>query len=629
MQTNPPADLPAEHGFRYFPGFYRHLPDTMKRIPFRGVFKSVCDNLVPSRLNLIVSPTRDPVPMMPKVTFSREEIEVAARLLPGFMDVGLTEDDIKFYFGKLWMVLSSSRERRLAEFENQSWWDFSDAANRSQQYRDYFVIGATRNLVAARAEEANARTIAEISLQLWASLLWHVERPGDRVLNGPTQEVWIDPWKKYLESMGVDFQLCHRLHSIVVRDGQIQEVIFDDTGNKDELTPEQQVDLKTIRARLYSEVFAKYRDGAGTDAEARRELAAVAGRAEREFWDKWSPKHNITSDAFDYFLFALPIEQISKYITNDLGDLDGRLRSMRKLKDDLTWMAGIQFYLKKRVNICKGHVSYVGSPWALTSILESQLWADEFKPEKTNPARKVETILSVCISNWNAPGYNRKEAGDCTRQEVALEVWNQLKRCLNRPSRPEVLSDDMLSDAALASSNDWYSLDESITERLDVAKDFPISDRWREDFERWIDSRTVGEPDLLVNAEPLMVNKPSTWQYRPDAGTAIPNMVLAGDYVRTNTNLACMESANESARRAVNEIIRRAGAREKLCEVWELEEPSIFKPLQAYDAKRFTKGARWKNIGGSHVNVAVQVGKTGLDVARSLWNRARKSEESR
>ena len=30
------ADLPAEHGFRFFPGFYRHLPDTMKRIPPGG-----------------------------------------------------------------------------------------------------------------------------------------------------------------------------------------------------------------------------------------------------------------------------------------------------------------------------------------------------------------------------------------------------------------------------------------------------------------------------------------------------------------------------------------------------------------------------------------------------------------
>src|ERR1700752_1552846 len=39
------GDLPAEHGFRFFPGFYRHLPDTMKRIPYRAN-ASVFENLV-------------------------------------------------------------------------------------------------------------------------------------------------------------------------------------------------------------------------------------------------------------------------------------------------------------------------------------------------------------------------------------------------------------------------------------------------------------------------------------------------------------------------------------------------------------------------------------------------------
>ncbi|KAJ1514148.1 hypothetical protein HMI54_014427 [Coelomomyces lativittatus] len=28
--------LPGEHGFRFFPGFYTHVIDTMKRIPFAG-----------------------------------------------------------------------------------------------------------------------------------------------------------------------------------------------------------------------------------------------------------------------------------------------------------------------------------------------------------------------------------------------------------------------------------------------------------------------------------------------------------------------------------------------------------------------------------------------------------------
>ncbi|MGY2062559.1 FAD-dependent oxidoreductase, partial [Nocardia gipuzkoensis] len=41
-------DLPGEHGFRFFPGFYKHLPDTMRRIPFQGNANGVWDNLVPA-----------------------------------------------------------------------------------------------------------------------------------------------------------------------------------------------------------------------------------------------------------------------------------------------------------------------------------------------------------------------------------------------------------------------------------------------------------------------------------------------------------------------------------------------------------------------------------------------------
>src|SRR4249919_2572421 len=38
--------LPGEHGFRFFPGFYRHIPDTMSRIPNGN--RTVADHLVPS-----------------------------------------------------------------------------------------------------------------------------------------------------------------------------------------------------------------------------------------------------------------------------------------------------------------------------------------------------------------------------------------------------------------------------------------------------------------------------------------------------------------------------------------------------------------------------------------------------
>src|SRR5512133_1031070 len=40
----PHEPLPGEHGFRFFPGFYRHVTDTMSRIPY-GAHGSTFDNL--------------------------------------------------------------------------------------------------------------------------------------------------------------------------------------------------------------------------------------------------------------------------------------------------------------------------------------------------------------------------------------------------------------------------------------------------------------------------------------------------------------------------------------------------------------------------------------------------------
>src|SRR5947208_4017186 len=47
------SDLPGEHGFRFFPGFYKNIPDTMRRIPFVGNANGVFDNLVDASQELI------------------------------------------------------------------------------------------------------------------------------------------------------------------------------------------------------------------------------------------------------------------------------------------------------------------------------------------------------------------------------------------------------------------------------------------------------------------------------------------------------------------------------------------------------------------------------------------------
>jgi hypothetical protein len=53
----------------------------------------------------------------------------------------------------------------------------------------------------------------------------------------------------------------------------------------------------------------------------------------------------------------------------------------------------------------------------------------------------------------------------------------------------------------------------------------------------------------------------------------VDNLFLASDYVRTHTDLATMEGANEAARRAVNAILDATGSDADRCAVWPLKEP--------------------------------------------------------
>jgi hypothetical protein len=97
----------------------------------------------------------------------------------------------------------------------------------------------------------------------------------------------------------------------------------------------------------------------------------------------------------------------------------------------------------------------------------------------------------------------------------------------------------------------------------------------------------------LTNAEPLLVNRIDSWRLRPWARTRIPNLFLASDYVRTYTNLATMEAANEAARRAVNAILDASGSRAEPCRLWELHEPFWVKPWRGWDLLRYRRGEPW------------------------------------
>ncbi|MFD6450499.1 FAD-dependent oxidoreductase, partial [Nocardia sp. NPDC060220] len=67
-------------------------------------------------------------------------------------------------------------------------------------------------------------------------------------------------------------------------------------------------------------------------------------------------------------------------------------------------------------------------------------------------------------------------------------------------------------------------------------------------------------------------------------------LFLAGDYVRTDVDLATMEGANESARAAVNALLDVAGSPAPRCRGFRLRRTPELEPLRIIDADRYAKG---------------------------------------
>jgi uncharacterized protein with NAD-binding domain and iron-sulfur cluster len=483
-------DLPGEHGFRFFPGFYQHVTDTMRRIPFGTNLNGVLDNLVIAPESAVAQEGK---PFFTFPTHQPKTIEDWQLVLHDWFTqevLGISPADGAFFVDRLLDVMSMCNDRRLAELETSRWWDFIDAENRSPAYQKLLATGLTRSLVAMVAQIANTRTVSTILIQMLMTLASQFGTL-DRVLNGPTSDVWIAPWESRLIGKGVK----------IFKNSTIDRFDFDGTVI--------------------------------TDAVINQSTGPAMVRG-------------------DYYLLAVPAEVAATLFTAAMTRKAPSLANVAQL--EVRWMNGIQFYLKRNVSGCRGHINLSDSAWALTCIAQPQFWPG------TNLLQygdgQVAGLISVDISDWRTPGNKTtdKPAAQCSSaQEVADEAWAQLIAHFQN-SAPLTNADRL----------EWF---------LDPDINFPVP---------------LGES--LVNREPLLINTVGSWANRPDAVTGIDNLFLASDYVRTNTNLATMEGANEAARRAVNGILRRNGSTAQPCAVWELRELAIFEPLKKIDQILFDHG---------------------------------------
>lgn len=157
--------LPGEHGFRFIPGFYKHLTNTMQRIPFKGNKNGVLDNLVASERVMMARKGKPPLINIVNFPKSLKDILV---MLNAFVnsDTGLNKEDVNAFSKKLWQLMTSCYQRRNSEYERVSWWQFTEADQHSKAYQEYFVGGITRTLVAAKPKKVSSKTGGDILLQL-------------------------------------------------------------------------------------------------------------------------------------------------------------------------------------------------------------------------------------------------------------------------------------------------------------------------------------------------------------------------------------------------------------------------------------------------------------------------------
>ncbi|WP_344094602.1 hydroxysqualene dehydroxylase, partial [Streptomyces stramineus] len=488
--------LPGEHGFRFFPGFYRNLPDTMRRIPFPGNANGCHDNLVPSTEVMLARIGHEDIRLPFRSVGKPPPVltpDALRRALTGLFDAlgNIPAHELAYFVGRLLVWFTSCDRRRDAAWERVPWWEFIRAARMSPNYQRLLAIGITRNIVATKAEVASTRTVSTcMEAFVFTALGRGADGEPDRVLNAPTNEAWIDPWVAHLRSLGVTFRVGWTVRDLTLAGGRITEAVVQDPSG------------------------------------ARQAVTA------------------------DHFVSAMPVEHARTTWNARVRAADPALARCDRLQTD--WMTGIQFYLTEPTPVIHGHVNHIDSPWSITSVGQAQYWPGrDFRADYGDGV--AADCLSVDVSEWDRPGIlYGKTAKQCTREEVAREVWAQMKAGLNDTGRT------VLRDSALHS---WF---------LDPAVE-------------------LGGP-RPANDEQLLIHPTGTWYDRPRAKTAIPNLFLCGDYVATDIDLATMEGANASARAAVNALLEAAGSAAERCAVTPLYRAPELGPARAHDEARYRLG---------------------------------------
>ncbi|HMV69362.1 MAG TPA: hypothetical protein PKA64_21145, partial [Myxococcota bacterium] len=554
--TGPRRALPGEHGYRFFPSFYRNVFDTMGRIPVLrsarraaglpadpvfDVYRTVLDNVRPVERHTFAFPgDRAPIDIDRRPNRSLRDALAAWRVFQ--RGLGFSLRDIALYQARLLRFLTSGESRR-REAEQVTWDAWVEADRFEPGFREA-ISQWSLALGGLRGDEADARTFGTTALQF---VLDQLERRPvvDGTLNGPTSQAWFEPWRRRLAQAG---QAPVRFHADQVErlelvGGEIRVVCRNGLGYEDGdgFAPFLPVGAQVVIATQPHEAWRLIRGLAlRSDDVSRREGV-------RRF-------HTMLDDEGTF----TPAQLI-------------------KARPDcaLRHFTGVQFFLPAHTHVASGHIYLPESAWGLTAVGQSQFRASR--------ESDYHGVLSVDVGVTWAAGDDGRSFWGSPRAEIARHIWDELRDAVR--GGPAELPRELPT---------W-----AIDGGLSWGEPSPEEAPWLFDASR-LDTAWLLDPDPdrspLLDEPPRYDNNPyfmslaGRFDRRPgrvdrDDPTAgyepvTHNLWVAGAYAQTFTRVVTMEAACESGRHAVNGILRQARAQGRymgeLCPVFDPEglEPS-------------------------------------------------------
>jgi hypothetical protein len=629
VETTTPI-VPGEHGYRFFPSYYRHLRDTLARIPIIDDFgeptgRTVYDNLEPSPYMAFVSNRHTPTvfPRLPGVGL-RDRIQqwIAAESLNG------TPRDAAQYVNRLMRYMTLSPQRRV-ELEDMSWIEYLIGRDPSTggplyHYSDTFLKNLAfsgRILAALDNRWADARTCGDVFVQLALSH-FYVEDKVDASLNAPTSEAWFHPWKRWLESRGVIF-VHATVSGIDTKTGRALAVL--DGNPAPPVLPDKYyllvaTDLMSA-AKLVGTMVAPPSPPPSPDP------STTSPPPPNPPATRPPPPEPIpcAGEVHDSLTEAMRMQLLR--FADTVFDPNTRTCHRRSSEDlkvagqepwhRLQTLSGVQFFFDRSFSAINGHVYFIDAPWALSSVNSQIFWRR--KPVLSRDG--YVSIMSVDVGAWHRRAQivdisDPKTAAECSAEEIAHTVWAQITESypgvIKRHRHGSRSDDDGRADAVHGPPRPrWFHIDENLSFKGGKVEEnsqpylLPIKRDWRNrpGVEPWDPTPRVDWPVPAMSAQTVRFTNEDPWWQPTHGGYPVlyDNLVFAGTYLKTFTRMTTMESANESARHAVNAIllhrVSRVSRLQHLLQKKERELNTVIDSLQSNtDAKGLAEKGRDEHL---------------------------------